>query len=134
MREYDTSQNVKTPRSHRLPRDYIFCFPSFAPSAPIILVSFSAKKDATYLSADTAGLPSCCSCPPSLSTCLYPPSITPFAGSKSLVEGESAVARVSSPRFLFFSFPYLSFCLLASTPRYVYVYLRISHARWSFFL
>lgn len=51
------------------PPSAFFCATPYVPSVPIILLSFSAKTDATYLSADTAGLPStaptscCCAHP-----------------------------------------------------------------------
>lgn len=62
---------------------------------------------------------------------LYPPSTTPFAGSKDLVEGESAVTRVSRPSFLFSFLSFVSLHPRRDTFTYI---LRISHARWSLFL
>lgn len=114
-----------------------FTFPPSLPSRllplpPVRLlfpVSFAAKTNATYLSADTAGLPS--SSPPASSSqrAVILGVHHPLAGSEDLVRRESAAAR---RRVDFFSF--LSLPPRILVPRYVYVSLRISHARWRLLL
>lgn len=119
----------------------LFPFPSFpslalAPSRLLFSVSFAAKTNATYLSADTAGLPS--SAPPSLlrSSAVFSSQRAalcvlgvyhPLAGSEDLVRRESAAACAGESIFFFFILSLASSCRDTLT-----LYLGISHARLFF--